>query len=681
MQFLFPNILFGLFAISIPIIIHLFNFRKYKTVYFSNTLYLKNIKQNTKSRSRLKHLLILITRILTIICLVFAFSQPFIPSHDNVNVVKNEVIGIYLDNSFSMDAESKYGKLIEIAKNRAIDIANSYESSTEFMFYTNERKSIHNHLINKEQLSEFVKQTASSPITLNISEAVSHFLNNISIEKDKTEVPKKLFILTDLQKNIVDIEFINDSLLNLVFVPILKQNTNNIYIDSCWFSNPYRKFETEEEMYIRIVNNSDDSYQNIPISFYINDSAKAYSSVNLEAWSSATETIKYTNTFKGIYDCVVKIEDYPIVHDNNYFFSYNIVDNIRILSIYKDQVNRNIEFLYTIDDYIQFDKTVLDQLDYSLLERYNLVILSEIKEPSSILINQLLNYVKEGGRLVIIPAENAEIDVYNLFLSSFNNNLIQAIDTNEVEIGGINFLSDVYLSSFTNENEEHIFPKINKYFKSVNFSNNRSISLLNSKNGFTLLNYLKHFKGDIFTFYFPLSANNNTFNIHPLFVPTFFNIALTSQYHTDLSYTIGKISKLETNTQIDNYDNVFSLKNTATNFEFIPRIEQASNFIIHLQDQIKEAGNYNLVFENQTVNSFAFNYDKKESKLESLSEDELKSLLESKNIKDFEIITEAEESFEYKLNKLNQGVHLWYYFIVLALIFVLIEILLIRFLK
>jgi Na+/H+ antiporter NhaD/arsenite permease-like protein len=122
MKFLFPTFLFALFTIAIPIIIHLFSFRQYKTVYFSNVSFLKDIKKESKNKSRLKQLLILIARILTIIFLVFAFAQPYLPAATDAKKQPNQLIGIYIDNSFSMNALSENGQLLEIARNKRIEI-------------------------------------------------------------------------------------------------------------------------------------------------------------------------------------------------------------------------------------------------------------------------------------------------------------------------------------------------------------------------------------------------------------------------------------------------------------------------------------------------------------------------------------------------------------------------------
>ena len=112
MKFLYPQFLYALALVAIPIIIHLFNFRKFRTVYFSNVQFLKSVKEKTKSQSQLKHLLILLSRILAITALVLAFAQPYIPVDDSSQQAKKHAISIYIDNSFSMDAENEQGRLL-----------------------------------------------------------------------------------------------------------------------------------------------------------------------------------------------------------------------------------------------------------------------------------------------------------------------------------------------------------------------------------------------------------------------------------------------------------------------------------------------------------------------------------------------------------------------------------------
>ena len=76
MEFLYPGFLLALLALAIPIILHLFYFRRFKKVYFTNVRFLKEVKEQTSARSKLRNLLVLLMRLLAVAMLVFAFAQP-----------------------------------------------------------------------------------------------------------------------------------------------------------------------------------------------------------------------------------------------------------------------------------------------------------------------------------------------------------------------------------------------------------------------------------------------------------------------------------------------------------------------------------------------------------------------------------------------------------------------------
>lgn len=104
MQFLFPVFLFALAALAIPVIIHLFYFRRFKKVYFTNVKFLKEVKEETSARSKLRNLLVLLMRMLAIACLVSAFAQPFIPQKNTEVEKGTKAVSVFIDNSFSMQA-------------------------------------------------------------------------------------------------------------------------------------------------------------------------------------------------------------------------------------------------------------------------------------------------------------------------------------------------------------------------------------------------------------------------------------------------------------------------------------------------------------------------------------------------------------------------------------------------
>ena len=151
MNFLYPEFLWALFSLAIPVIIHLFHFRKFKKVYFTNVRFLKQIKNETESTSKIKNLLILIARLLAITCLVVAFAQPFLPKKNNTTKTGNKVVSIFIDNSFSMEAENKNGLLFEQAKNKAREIAKAYADDDKIQLLTNDFEGKQHHLLAKDE--------------------------------------------------------------------------------------------------------------------------------------------------------------------------------------------------------------------------------------------------------------------------------------------------------------------------------------------------------------------------------------------------------------------------------------------------------------------------------------------------------------------------------------------------
>ena len=88
MQFIYPQILWALLALAIPVIIHLFHFRRFKKVYFTNVKFLKEIKEEKSTRNKLRNLLVLICRLLAYAFIIFAFAQPFISKNETTKTGK-----------------------------------------------------------------------------------------------------------------------------------------------------------------------------------------------------------------------------------------------------------------------------------------------------------------------------------------------------------------------------------------------------------------------------------------------------------------------------------------------------------------------------------------------------------------------------------------------------------------
>lgn len=675
MSFLYPYMLFGFIAVAIPIIVHLFNFRKYKTVYFSNISFLKNIKQETKAKSQLKHLLILFSRILAIIFLVLAFAQPFIPvstQHES----NAGLVSVYIDNSFSMDADGETGKILEAAKSKAGEIAEAYPASTKFILVTNDFYSKNQHPVSRDQFQLNVSDIQSSPIVRTASEIVTKF-NSF---KD-FGIKQMNYYLSDFQKSSTDLSnVLPDTSMDYYLMPFENTNYNNLYIDSCWFETPEHKLLQTENLNIKIVNKSEESYQNISLKLFINDTLKAVNSFNIDKTSEKTINLSYTNTTNKIIRGKVEITDYPIVYDNVLYFSYLIPEQISVLSIFSKEPNLFINSL--LDDTLyKISSENVKNLNYSEFKTYDVIILDQIDEFSTGLTHEIEQYVANGGTLVFFPSNKSNLSSYNLFFEKLNLPQASGVDTVKTQIRFVNTQNNIFKNVFKKLKENSDLPIVNSqliYQK----SNSLSEVVLETKNNMPVLTYFPFSKGKIYLFSINLTKTSGNFATHPIFIPTMINIINNSSTLMPIYYSLGDNVNVDYSYNSENANTVFKIKNESNDFEFIPFFKlQSSGLNINLSNEISVSGNYVVFDDKSSLFPLSFNYKRSESDLASYSIDEIQNWINTKAKNSFYILENNNIQISKQINEINSGLKLWKFALLFTILFLLIEMLLIRFLK
>ncbi|MBT3209377.1 MAG: hypothetical protein HN704_06075 [Bacteroidetes bacterium] len=678
MQFIYPTFLIGLSAVLIPIIIHLFNFKRFKVVYFSNVEFLKSIKQETKAKSQLKHILVLICRILFIVFLVLAFSQPYIPLSQEEKIKEQDIVSIYIDNSFSMDGQAKLGKLIDIAKNRAVSVADAFRAETKYLLLTNDFEAKHQHFVSKEKLLQNIAEIELSPTHRKISKIVLRQNDWLAANNSK-EINKSVFLISDFQKSSTDFAKLkNDTNYNIFVLPLESQDNNNLFIDSCWFEIPGRKFNQAEELFVRIKNNSDQNYQNIPMKLFLDDSLKSIASFNIESNNSEIVKLSYTNSKKGVILGRIEITDYPITYDNKFYFSYKVAEQIKILAINPELENKYISTLFKDDDYFSITNNFEKSINFSSFSTFDVIIVNGLSRFSTGFVHELSNFISNGGTVVFIPDIEGDIESYNLLFNKLSINEILSIDSTKNSITFIDYDNLIYNNVFKNNNKKVSLPEIYKQFIFTKKSRSNDLSLLRSRNGNSALSSAVYAKGKIYVFSSPLDIEYSSFVTHPIFVPTFYNIALNSQISNNLYYTIGETQSVDiSGLKIDNF-NGLKITDFKKTIEFKPSQQSISSKKLFIGKDIKKADNFEIYSNEKIIDGISFNYDRKESELTYFSKNELAELINAYGLNNYSIVDSKDETLTKKLSQKSRGKQLWKLFILISLLFVAIEIALLR---
>lgn len=682
MEFLYPSFLLGLLAVSIPILIHLFNFRRFKKIAFTNVRFLKEVKLETRSRSRLKHLLVLISRILAICFLVFAFARPFIPRENTRAVVGDKLISVYVDNSFSMEAENENGLLLEQAKNRAMDISSAFSPTDRFQLITNDFEGRQQRFQSREEFNNMVQDIQVSPAARKISEVFTRQRDLLNSESGS----KTAFLLSDFQNSLSNFEEANaDTGIATVLIPIQSPTADNLYIDSVWFRTPVRQINQNEELSVRIVNSGKQDVENVPLKLSVNGVQKAIGTFSAAAGSEADTTLFYTNTETGIQQAVLSLNDDPVIFDDRFYFSYPVAEEVRVLNIRSNVNSQSRDYFKSIfgdDPFYRYIVSEEGNIDYARLSENNFIILDELFEIPSGMARELKGFVENGGSIFILPAPEIETASYNNFYNSIALPVISGVSENSVKVSEINLDHPLYQNIFENIPRNMDLPKTDRHYRFSRNINSGEQQLLTLQNGDAFLSVFPRKSGFIYNSAVSLNTEKNDFARHAVFVASVLRMAEFSLNDQALQRTIGENIPFAVKNIKTTGDQVFHLISEENSIDIIPEVQNVQGVTeVYSGNYINQAGNYLLSLNDEPVLGIGFNYNRNESDLRTMSTEDLRQSLNNSGFSRAEILDNSSPTFSQSIKVLDEGKQLWKICLLIALLFIAVEVLLLRFWK
>ena len=641
MQFKNPEILYALLLLIIPIIVHLFQLRRFEKVAFTNVQFLKNITLQTRKSSQIKKWLTLFTRLLLLACIIIAFAQPYQANTKNFNT-KTETV-IYLDNSFSMQAKGTNGTILNTAIQDLIEHVDENETlhifTNDFNFPNTSIKAIKNDLI---QLSYSSNQLDYDAVVLKGKKAFS---------KDKGSI-KNLVLISDFQQKDNDLALKKDSLVNYRLVQLQPKNTSNVSIDSLYIS------KTNVETLELTVNlsNQGNPIETVSVSLLEDDQLMAKSAVAIDKKIETVFTIPNNKAFKG----KITIDDANLIYDNTFYFNLDKNERIKVLVI--NEANADfLKKLYTDDE---FDLTLVDykELNYNSIVDQNLIVLNELKNIPNALATSLNSFSNDGGSLLIIPSAESELNAYNQLFENYSLPSFSSKTSIDKLITKINFSHPLLSNVFDKKVDNFQYPKVNSFYK---ISNPTAANILSFEDNTAFLTQANN----VFVFTAALDDDNSNFKNSPLIVPVLYNIGKQSLKLPRLYYTIGTKNTIDINTTLLQ-DAILKLSNAETSV--IPMQQTYSHKVQLITDDYPNtAGTYEVKNKDNIIQHLSYNYDRKESNLNYMNLSQVKNSLKNSSV------ASAIDAIKSNAN-VNE---LWKWFVIFAVAFLIIEMLILKFLK
>ena len=648
MQFKNPETLYFLALLIIPIIVHLFQLQKFVKTPFTNVAFLQKIAQQNRKSSHIKKWLILATRMLLFTAIIFAFSQPYF-SNKTANQKQHSFI--YLDNSLSTNSKGKKGNLLQIAAQEIIKNVSKkdvYSLQTNSDFYTEITKpELKNILLN---IKETAKKINLATVLLKFGSKTKNQINNLS----------KTILISDFQNNYIN-EFTNVT-PSFSAIKLTSSVKSNLSIDSIYITNINATNFTLNVL----IQNQGVAKKEVPVAIY-NDKkliSKLTSSFNKDTKKTIEFKIKNQQEFNG--KIALNFSD-TFGFDNVFYFAFKNDQKINVLSIGKKA--NFLSKIYTKNEF-NFTQETVQNINYNSILKQQLIILNEVENISEILSKKIIEFSKNGGSLVIVPNEKLNVGSYNSLLKKLNIGEIQSKKTDSLKITNINFKHPFFKNVFSKKVTNFQFPIVKNYFPILSKKASKIISF---ENGISFISQIKNKNNNTYWVASSLDKKNSNFINSPLIVPVFYNFGKLSFKHKKLYYRIASENKIDVETKIEK-DKVLKISNAKNSF--IPLQQKFLNKVrIITKEQPLKSGFYSVLKNNDTILKLAYNYPKEESLLNFMDLNELK-----KQHKNITVSNSIADIFK-EINKKNEVHWLWKWFLALAIVSLLLEILILKFYK
>ena len=642
MQFKHPEILYFLFLLVIPILVHLFQLRRFKKEYFTNVRFLKALTIQSRKSSKIKKWLLLATRLLLITALILAFAQPLSLSKEKSKLQKE--LYIILDNSYSMQAKGKKGELLQRAIQELLETLPEEQKfsllTTNESFWNTDLQSIQKELQNLDYSATAFEL---EPILTQIQARPSLNNKEILIITDGKGVTSKTLKTVNNQENVS------------FHIPKVEQQ-NNVSVDSVFIRKSLEGFY---EIGVQISNYGENS-KAVSLGIYDQQKLVAKSMIKLD---KQKQVFPFTIPKKGFHG-FISIVDNGLAFDNTYYFSIGESQKTKVISIGEASKSTYLSRIYTNDEF-EYQNSNLSQLDFTRLEVQDVIILNEVEAISKALETTLKSFSEKGGTVIVIPSAKTTISNLNSLLNPTKTIQYKSLNKTEKLITKIHFSNPVFKNVFDKQISNFQYPKTKASFDFNSFG----ALILSYQDQTPFLQSSNLGLGKVFIFSAPLNTENSNFQQSPLIVPVFYKLAQSEEKNGIVARTIGNSDPYLVNTKGNN-EGIFQIKNKKE--QFIPIQQILSTKVkMNLGNYPKKAGNFEIFNNSEKIENCSFNYDRTES---NSFETNQKIMSEYSQI-------DSLSTFFNAIQTENNDSQIWKWFLIFALLFLLTETAIIRFVK
>ena len=676
MTFLFPSFLWALLALAVPVIIHLFQLRRFKRIDFPNVQFLAEATRQTRQRRKVQHWLVLLARCGALAALVMAFAQPYLPAPGNAMQAGQRAVSIYLDNSYSMDGVNAGGRLLDQARAGARDAIMTYAPTDRYQVVTTRLEGREQLLIGRDEALLAAAQVDATPYSRPLSQVMARQREAVM----RSDAPlKRAILFTDLQRSTTDVErWSADSTMSVVLIPFQSDAVDNLAIDSAWFASPVRRIGAAEQLHVRIRNYGNTDLSSIPLRLDVDGVQRALATFSVQAGAMVDTTLRFTNDKAGWHRGKVSIMDRPVTFDDHLHIAYRTAAQLNVVLVSGGvaESDARIAAVFKTDSTYRLDVQPVRSADLAAIASSDLIILNGLAEIPGGMSSTLREAVEQGASLAIFPAQDIDRANYSALCASLGAGSYGKRDTATMNVDRIDLEHPFFKEVFSTMPRNVDLPRVR--LRHLTRPSPGSDVLLRLQDGGTFLSSTASGEGQVYLCASPLTDEGGSFTRHALFVTTLLRMAATSRPMGALYHTLGDGLPIPLIGAAPAGDQALHLKGPE-GYDLVPEIRKTpGGTMLILHDTDLPAGAYAVVNPSDTLQLIALDLARGESDLSAYDPDDLRAEIEQRGLRHVQVLDHAGSDLSISLKELDEGRKLWKWFVLLALAFLAAEVVLIR---
>lgn len=617
MSLLYPLFLVAGLSLAIPVLIHLFNLRRYRTVLFPHTRFLKNIQLQSQKQSQLRYKWLLFTRLLFLAALVLAFAQPFFNRKNEAGDSRHLQV-IYLDNSYSMTLKQGAMSLLDRSKDAIRRQVRS--RNARFLLLTND-KPVSYQPLPADRILAVLPTIEASPVARNNERL---FATVQSLMQSELATGADVYYYSDFQKSNFNIRPDESLLRNITLhgVPVQARSGKNIFIDTAFLLAPVLQAGQNNGLVVRSRIAGDAPAEAPVLQLGINGQVKSAATLSFDGRKESTDTLSFTVNHAGWQQMALTVNDAAVRFDDTFRITARSAPALSVLVRNEGQASPYIQAAFRV--YNGFKVTTQEGALPPDLQQYNLIILNGLTRLDPTSGKALSAALQQGQSICVFPGRSNDLATLNEALGYLAQVQAQSIDTAVQTVSTLQQGSDLVKDLFEQVPPNVQLPLVNWHYRLKAGLDANQQAVMSFRSGDPFLAVYTPGKGRLYLCAASADLESGNFPNSYFFVPFLYQMAAQSRAGDIFALTAGRRQAAYLPLVAADERKVVHLRGPGLD-AIPPQRASGAGLDVFIDEAVQQPGFYSLTAGAGDTAQVALNADRTESVLETWTPEELRS--------------------------------------------------------